>query len=153
MSNEQRDVIREVNTAARAVARSELDDGQRDVAQERGATAARSMRSFDSNCVKKNDLDVDPSTGRTPTIIATTYLAFYDLAWSDNAPHLAPGSSLERPRNVCIDGKVDLPPRREAPQKLRLLFNNPVFMKSIRAYNNISAFTPIGATRLEPTRR
>ncbi|OWZ01528.1 Helitron helicase, partial [Phytophthora megakarya] len=52
----------------------------------------------------------------------------------------------------CIEGKVKLPPRREAPRKLRLLFNNPVFMKSIRAYNNVSAFTSIGATRSEPLR-
>ncbi|OWY95097.1 Helitron helicase, partial [Phytophthora megakarya] len=52
----------------------------------------------------------------------------------------------------CIDGKVDLPPRREAPQKLRLLFNNPVFMKSIRAYNNVSVLTSIGATRSESLR-
>ncbi|OWZ12880.1 Helitron helicase [Phytophthora megakarya] len=58
----------------------------------------------------------------------------------------------ETKKCCCIDGKVKLPPRREAPRKLRLLFNNPVFMKSIRAYNNVSAFTSIGATRSEPLR-
>ncbi|OWZ24248.1 Helitron helicase [Phytophthora megakarya] len=52
----------------------------------------------------------------------------------------------------CIDGKVKLPPHGESLRKLRLLFNNPVFMKSIRAYNNTSAFTSIGGTRSEPLR-
>ncbi|OWY99599.1 Helitron helicase [Phytophthora megakarya] len=41
-------------------------------------------------------------------------------------------------------------PRHEAPQKLHLMFSNPVFMKSVHAYNNVSAFTSIGATRPPP---
>ncbi|OWY95944.1 Helitron helicase [Phytophthora megakarya] len=49
----------------------------------------------------------------------------------------------ETKKCCCIEGKVKLPPRREAPRKLRLLFNNTVFMKFIREYNNVSAFTSI----------
>ncbi|OWZ11714.1 Helitron helicase [Phytophthora megakarya] len=60
-----------------------------------------------------------------------------------NAPNVAPRKSKK-----CgyIAGKAKPPPSCEAPQQLRLLFSNPVFMKSIRAYNNVSAFTSIGAT-------
>ncbi|POM73708.1 Helitron helicase-like protein [Phytophthora palmivora] len=57
------------------------------------------------------------------------------------------GSFLLKPRNaVCMGGKIRLPPPREAPEKLRLLFNNP----SIRAYNNAFPFTSMGASRSEP---
>ncbi|OWZ16704.1 Helitron helicase [Phytophthora megakarya] len=58
----------------------------------------------------------------------------------------------ETAKCCCIDGKVKMPPRLETFHKLRLRFSNPVFMKSICAYNNVTAFTSVKTTQSDPLR-
>ncbi|OWZ22720.1 Helitron helicase [Phytophthora megakarya] len=90
---------------------------------------------------------------RTRWIITTTYLVFLLSGVERQCAKCGtwnfPG---ETEQCCCMDGTVKLPPSRDAARKIRLLFSNPVFMKSIRAYNNISAFTSIRAIRSEPLR-
>ncbi|POM61843.1 Helitron helicase-like protein, partial [Phytophthora palmivora] len=47
----------------------------------------------------------------------------------------------------CRKGLVTVRPPREAPAELNRLFGNPRFKQSIRAYNNVFAFTSMGSSR------
>ncbi|POM77530.1 LOW QUALITY PROTEIN: Helitron helicase-like protein [Phytophthora palmivora] len=47
----------------------------------------------------------------------------------------------------CRKGLVNVPHPREAPAELDRLFGNPRFKQSIRAYNNVFAFTSMGSSR------
>ncbi|OWZ01244.1 Helitron helicase [Phytophthora megakarya] len=173
LSEEQRDVIRRANTVARAVARSEVDDGQREVVQERDATAAKEKRSLltlDERLEPREEErfrrrprqykkgysyheDFDPTIVRGKDTMDNRHYISRFLRSGEERPKCGAWKFLEETKKCCcMDGNVKLPPRREAHQKLRLLFSNPVFMKSIRVYNNVSAFTSIGATRSEPLR-
>ncbi|POM75052.1 LOW QUALITY PROTEIN: Helitron helicase-like protein [Phytophthora palmivora] len=49
--------------------------------------------------------------------------------------------------NCCHKGLANVPPPREAPAELYRLFGNPRFKHSIRAYNNVFAFTSMGSSR------
>ncbi|KUF87578.1 hypothetical protein AM588_10005114 [Phytophthora nicotianae] len=46
----------------------------------------------------------------------------------------------------CLEGKVKLPPLAPAPVTLLQLYGDPEFRKHIRAYNQVFAFTSIGAS-------
>ncbi|EGZ30583.1 hypothetical protein PHYSODRAFT_367294, partial [Phytophthora sojae] len=47
----------------------------------------------------------------------------------------------------CRNDLIRVPPSHAAPSVLLQLFDNAAFMRSIRAYNNVFAFTSMGASR------
>ncbi|OWZ12202.1 Helitron helicase [Phytophthora megakarya] len=175
LSDDQRNVLRDHDTAARSVARIEMGDKQRQEIQERDATATRASRrtmTLDERLELREEErfrsrsrqykkgynyheDFDPTIIRGKDTVANRHYISRFLRSGEERRCAECGAWKfpgETKKCCCIDGKVKLPPRREAPRKLRLLFNNPVFIKSMCAYNNVSAFTSIGATRSEPLR-
>src|SRR5512138_1192270 len=49
----------------------------------------------------------------------------------------------------CCNGAVKLAPPNELPVQFRQLWSNPEFLVNIRAYNNVFAFTSLGAKVIE----
>ncbi|RLN14023.1 hypothetical protein BBJ28_00024701, partial [Nothophytophthora sp. Chile5] len=55
----------------------------------------------------------------------------------------------ESPMKCCSKGRVQLPPLKAAPAVLAECYNDPEFRKHIRAYNQVFAFTSVGASRTD----
>ncbi|OWY91913.1 LOW QUALITY PROTEIN: Helitron helicase, partial [Phytophthora megakarya] len=52
----------------------------------------------------------------------------------------------ETPGCCCLTGLVTVPSPQRPPEQFLRLFDNASFMNSIRVYNNVFAFTSIGAS-------
>ncbi|POM69772.1 LOW QUALITY PROTEIN: Helitron helicase-like protein [Phytophthora palmivora] len=150
MNDEQRGMIQNRDAVARATARCELTDEQHRVIQGREAIARASQRSGLSQEHRQEIQDVRGND----TLNQCHYVSRFIRGCSGDERTCADCGGWKFPAETkkcwCMGGKIRLPPPRAAPEKLRLLFNNPVFMQSIRAYNNAFAFTSMRASRSEP---
>ncbi|POM78915.1 LOW QUALITY PROTEIN: Helitron helicase-like protein [Phytophthora palmivora] len=173
MNDEQRRVIQDRDAFARAFQRNHLSQEQRQDIRGRDADARASSRRLMTlderlDLVKKSALgedpykagygnheDFDPASVRGNDISDRRhYVSRFIRGCSGDERTCVDCGAWKFPGETkkccCMGGGVRLPPPREAPEKLRLLFNNPVFMQSIRVYNNAFAFTSMGASRSEP---
>ncbi|POM64692.1 Helitron helicase-like protein [Phytophthora palmivora] len=156
MTDEQHRVIQGHEAIARAFQRSSLSQEHRQEIQECDTNARAALRrsrqykkgydnheDFDSMSVRGND-----------TLNQCHYVSQFIRGCSGDERTCADCGARRFPAETknccCMGGKFRLPPPREAPDKPRLLFKNPVFMQSIRAYNNDFAFTSMRASRSEP---
>ncbi|OWZ11780.1 Helitron helicase [Phytophthora megakarya] len=65
---------------------------------------------------------------------------------SEYVSTVALGNFLTPLRPSCRTGLVTVPSPQCPPEQLLRLFDNPSLMKSSRVYNNVFAFTSIGAS-------
>ncbi|POM62531.1 Helitron helicase-like protein [Phytophthora palmivora] len=155
MSDEQHTVIQEGEAVARASQRNRLSQEQRREIRERATNAratSRRLMTLDERLELREEelLSTKKVMVITKTVIPeyprqrhfesmplrfTVYLSLFGRMYRRGLKFRA-----EMKKCCCMGG----------PVKLRQLFNNPVYMQSIRAYNNTIAFTSIGASRSEP---
>ncbi|POM62084.1 LOW QUALITY PROTEIN: Helitron helicase-like protein [Phytophthora palmivora] len=160
LSSEQQVQQRQVNTDAQRIHREDMTEEERLIARDQDATAHRATRNamtedeieaerFRRHESTKNDLRTTKSLIRL-SFLATAIISpdTRTIPWSTNesVSTAALGNFLMKPKEVVV-GWVTVRPPCEAPAELNRLFGNPRFKQSIRAYNNVFAFTSMGSSR------
>ncbi|POM75019.1 LOW QUALITY PROTEIN: Helitron helicase-like protein, partial [Phytophthora palmivora] len=165
MTEEERQYLRDQDAIARRATRETMTEEEQQTIRARAAAARQAIR----DAMTEEDLDRRREGERfrrrsrkyqkglrtTKSSIPLSFLAvaiiFPDtrtIPWSTNecVSTAALGNFLMKPKEVVVR-LVTVRPPREGPAELNRLFGNPRFKQSIRAYNNVFAFTSMGSSR------
>ncbi|KAK1943069.1 hypothetical protein P3T76_005706 [Phytophthora citrophthora] len=167
MTEQEHQTLRDDNTTARRATRATLTEEEQQTIRARATATWQTMR----DAMTEEDIDRrrEGEQFRRRSRKYQKGLAYYE----EFDPSIIPGGrhyfsrytddTLEHERvcqhcgawkfpdeiegSCCRKGLVDVPSSREAPAELNRLFGNPRIKQSIRAYNNVFAFTSMGSSR------
>ncbi|RLN98413.1 hypothetical protein BBJ28_00021640 [Nothophytophthora sp. Chile5] len=140
-TEEERETERERDRLYQAERRAQRTEEEQEAERERVRIRRRSKRRGDA-LANHEDFDVTKLSG--PNVVNGRHILPSMFECGLCGACKWPGES---PIACCIGGKVKLPPLQRAPGVLRDLYEDDVFRKNIRAYNQVFAFTSVGASR------
>ncbi|EEY60735.1 helitron helicase-like protein [Phytophthora infestans T30-4] len=147
MTYEQRQAERDRDAAAHRARREAMTEEQRDQRKEHERFRRRS-RQYKKGLAHHESFDPSSVSG------GRHYFTRYtdDNGENERVCHYCNAWKFPQETDGCCcrNGLVFVPTSRTAPDALLTLFENPTFMRSIRAYNNVFAFTSMGASRSRP---
>lgn len=155
-SDEQHEVERNRNTQGRGRQRAAMTDEERELQRERDRMR-RHRRQYGKGFAYHEDFDPTSVDGRDVVdgrhyIPRATHPATHQNAGAEKVCDYCGAWKLEGEsgNGCCLAGAVRLPQRRGPPLALAELFKDAEFLKMARVYNNVFAFTSVGATRGKP---
>ncbi|POM73386.1 LOW QUALITY PROTEIN: Helitron helicase-like protein [Phytophthora palmivora] len=145
---EERQTMRNEDTAARRATRETMTEEERQ--SKKNLIGEERQSDFDAGLEStKKGLRTTKSSTHLPfpaAVIISPDTRTIPWSTSESVSTAELGNFPTKPKEVVV-GLVTVPPPREAPAELSRLFGNPRFKQSIRAYNNVFAFTSMGSSR------